>query len=185
MKATGADVVLTGSQKALAVAPGIAVIVLSRSAIERVARHHVKSMYFDLADYLRDGERGQTPYTPAVGTLLQIHKRLEGLKARGVDAETNRVRSMAEDFRARIVGLPLRIATSCPSNCVTPLRPNEAVSAHRIFEVLKDEYSIMVCPNGGDLKHKMFRVGHLGALTVADNVTLVQAFQDLIRRGIL
>lgn len=54
---------ITGSQKALACPPGISVIVLSPEAIERIERNKVKSMYFDLQDALKNGERGQTPFT--------------------------------------------------------------------------------------------------------------------------
>lgn len=59
-----------------------------------------------------------------------------------------------------------------PSNAVTVLHLLNA-SAYDIFTVLKDEYGIWVCPNGGDMAEKVFRVGHIGALTPADNKTLV------------
>ena len=64
-------VVLTGSQKALACPPGISIIVFSESAVERVENNSCKSMYFDLKDMLKNAERGQTPFTPAVSILLQ------------------------------------------------------------------------------------------------------------------
>ena len=76
MKDLGADVVLTGSQKALACPPGISLITLSGKAVKRVEGNNVKSMYFDLKDALKNGERGQTPFTPAVGILRQINQRL-------------------------------------------------------------------------------------------------------------
>ena len=76
MAALGADVMITGSQKALACPPGVSIIVLSPRALERVSRNDPKCMYFDLKDALKDQERGQTPFTPAVGTWLQIHARL-------------------------------------------------------------------------------------------------------------
>ena len=50
---------------------------------------------------------------------------------------------------------------------------------------LKDEYGIWICPNGGEMKETIFRVGHIGALTHEDNTTLVDAFKDLQKRGIL
>jgi aspartate aminotransferase-like enzyme len=57
------------------------------------------------------------------------------------------------------------------------------VSAYDIFLALKDNYGIWVCPNGGDLKDKIFRVGHFGAITAKDNTTLVEAFKDLHSKG--
>ena len=52
-------------------------------------------------------------------------------------------------------------------------------------ETLKDEYGIIICPNGGELADKVFRVGHIGHLTVEDNDALFRAFDDLMARGIL
>lgn len=59
------------------------------------------------------------------------------------------------------------------------------VSAYDVFTMLKDEYGIWICPNGGEMKETIFRVGHIGALTKEDNTTLVNAFKDLQRRGLL
>lgn len=53
------------------------------------------------------------------------------------------------------------------------------------FLKLKDEYDIWVCPNGGDMKNSIFRVGHIGAITHEDNKTLVDALIDLQKRGII
>ena len=98
---------ITGSQKALACPPGISVIVLSPEAIERIERNKVKSMYFDLQDALKNGERGQTPFTPAVAILIQINERLKEIEAQGgVESEIKRIATLAEDFRTKIKELP-------------------------------------------------------------------------------
>ena len=70
------------------------------------------------------------------------------------------------------------------SNAVTPLHPQHA-SAYDVFTVLKNEYQIWVCPNGGALAEQIFRVGHIGALTPADNTVLVEALHDMNRRNLL
>ena len=54
-----------------------------------------------------------------------------------------------------------------------------------IFLKLKDEYGIWICPNGGDMKDTIFRVGHIGYLNHDDNTTLVNAFKDLMSKGLL
>ena len=185
MKDLGADVVLTGSQKALACPPGISLITLSGKAVKRVEGNNVKSMYFDLKDALKNGERGQTPFTPAVGILRQINQRLHEIdKNGGVESENRRIAALANDFREKIKGLPFEIVSKSLPNAVTSIHPLTA-SAFDIFLILKDEYNIWICPNGGDLKDKVFRVGHIGALTEADNTKLVNAFKDLQRRGII
>lgn len=185
MAGLGADVMITGSQKALACPPGISIIVLSPRALSRVADNDTRCMYLDLKSALKNGERGQTPFTPAVGTLLQISRRLQDIEANGgVAAETRRIGALAADFRQKVRNLPFTMASPSPQNGVTSLR-TEGCSAYDIFTVLKDEYQIWICPNGGELRDSIFRVGHLGALTKDDNTTLVNAMSDMKERGII
>lgn len=185
MKSLGVDVMITGSQKALACPPGISIIVLSPTAISRVNRSNVRTMYFDLKSALKNGERGQTPFTPAVGILRQINKRLKEIeKNGGVESEIKKIKSIADDFRNKIKGMPFEIISESMSNAVTAIHPTTA-SANDIFLILKDEYQIWICPNGGKLKDEIFRVGHIGDLTFEDNSKLIEAFNDLIKRGIM
>ena len=185
MKKLGVNVMITGSQKALACPPGVSIIVLSKEAIERIEHQTIKCMYLNLKLALKNGERGQTPFTPAVGTLLQINIRLKEIDGNGgVENETRKISELAHDFREKIKGLPIEIVSESMSNAVTPLHPLN-VSAYDVFTKLKDEYGIWICPNGGNLKDTIFRVGHIGALTKEDNTTLVNAFKDLHKRGLL
>lgn len=177
----GVDVMITGSQKALACPPGISIIVLSSTALQRVEVNKCVSMYLDLKSALKNQERGQTPFTPAVGTLLQINQRLREIKAAGgQQSEMTKIAALAEDFRSKIKGLPLEIVSESMSNAVTPLHPTNGMSAYDIFTKLKDEYGIWICPNGGELKDRIFRVGHIGALTTEDNDKLVAALKAVI-----
>lgn len=185
MTGCGADIMITGSQKVLACPPGISIIVLNPKAIQRVTNTKVKSMYFDLADALKNGERGQTPFTPAVGILLQINARLREIKAQGgADAEIARVSSQATDFRRKIIELPFELISESPANAVTSVHPTTA-KAFDIFLTLKDEYGIWICPNGGDMKDIVFRVGHIGYLNHEDNDTLINALKDMQKRGLI
>lgn len=185
MSTMGADVVITSSQKALACPPGISVLVLSPRALERIASHQSACMYLDLQKALKDGERGQTPYTPAVGILRQLNARFHQIAAQGgADAEIARIKAQAEDFRQKVRDLPFCQFSEAPSNAVTALCPKQG-SAKEIFKALKDQYNIWVCPNGGALAERLFRVGHMGALTAEDNTALVAAFIELQKSGIL
>ena len=58
-------------------------------------------------------------------------------------------------------------------------------SAYDIFLELEKTYEIWICPNGGELKDKIFRVGHIGNLTVDDNNKLIWAFNDMKSRGLI
>lgn len=185
MDECGADIMITGSQKVLACPPGISIIVFSPKGLEKVEQSNVKTMYFDLKEALKNQERGQTPFTPAVGILIQINERLKEIeKQGGVDSEVERIAGQAKDFRKRIEKLPFELVSESPANAVTSVHPTTA-TAYDIFLKLKDEYDIWVCPNGGDMKNSIFRVGHIGAITHEDNKTLVDALIDLQKRGII
>ena len=185
MAECGADVMITGSQKVLACPPGISIIVLAPRGLERVNVSKARTMYFDLKDALKNQERGQTPFTPAVGILLQINERLKEIDRNGgADAEVARVAAQAEDFRTKIKELPFEFVSESPANGVTSVHPTTA-KAYDIFLTLKDEYGIWICPNGGDMKDTIFRVGHIGALTHEDNTTLINALKDMRKRGLL
>ena len=181
----GADVMITGSQKALACPPGISIIVLAPRALKRVEKSRVRTLYFDLKSALKNQERGQTPFTPAVGILLQINKRLKEIeKNGGVEEEVAKVAMLANDFREKIKDMPFEVVSESPANGVTAVHPLTA-SAYDIFLILKEEYDIWICPNGGTMKDTIFRVGHIGALTTEDNTILINALKDLEKRKIL
>lgn len=185
MEELGVDVMITGSQKALACAPGIAVLALSPRALSRVEKVKCCCQYLDLKLALKNGERGQTPWTPAVGILRQIHARLLEIDRNGgVESEISHTAELAEYFRNRIKGLPFEIVSESLSNAVTPIHCTTQ-SAYEIFLKLQDEYGIWVCPNGGNMKDYIFRVGHIGALTKDDYDSLLEAFEDLKKKNFI
>ncbi|MCH1941237.1 pyridoxal-phosphate-dependent aminotransferase family protein [Holdemania massiliensis] len=185
MKKNKIQVMITGSQKALACPPGVSIIIMNPEAVKRVMQNKVRSMYFDLKTALKDGERGQTPFTPAVSILRQINVRLKDIAASGgVDVEIQKRKEIATDFRCKIKPFPFEFVSHSMSNAVTPLHP-KSVFAYDIFTVLKNEYNIWVCPNGGKLKNEIFRVGHIGALSTDDNDILINAFKDLLQRKLI
>lgn len=181
MAALDTGVMITGSQKALACPPGIAVMALAPSALKRIEKTKCCCQYLDLKLALKNQERGQTPWTPAVGVLLQINARLKEIDAAGgADAEIERAADLAGYFRNKLkeYHLPFEVVSESLSNAVTPLHPTTQ-SAHEIFLKLKDEYGMWVCPNGGEMKDTIFRVGHLGHLYKADYDKLINALIDL------
>lgn len=184
MEEIRADAIIVGSQKALALPPGLSVIALSERAIRRIYNNTPKSIYLNLQIALKNGERGQTPFTPAVGLLLQMNKRLKYIDEVGIEYEIDKIRKLANDFRSKIKKLPFDIASKSMSNAMTPLFTKN-VSAYKIFEILKTEYNIWVCPSGGNLMEELLRVGHIGDLTIEDNDILIAAFEDIKRRGII
>ena len=181
MAALDAGVMITGSQKALACPPGIAIMALAPSALKRIEENKCCCQYLDLKLALKNQDRGQTPWTPAVGVLRQINVRLKEIDAAGGDkAEIKRTAQLAYYFRNKLkeYNLPFEIISESLSNAVTPLHPTTQ-SANEIFLKIKNEYGMWVCPNGGEMKDTVFRVGHIGYLTEADYDKLIEAFIDL------
>ena len=130
---------------------------------------------------MKNQDRGQTPWTPAVGVLRQINVRLKEIDAAGgAEMEVARTAKLADYFRNKLkeCDFPFEIVSESLSNAVTPLHPMSQ-SAYKIFLKLKDEYGIWICPNGGDMKDTVFRVGHIGCLSEADYDKLIDAFNDL------
>ena len=181
MASLDAGVMITGSQKALACPPGVAVMILAPSALKRIEKTKCCCQYLDLKLALKNQERGQTPWTPAVGVLRQINVRLKEIDAAGGEKkEIERTARLAQYFRnkLKVYNLPFEIISESLSNALTPLHPTTQ-SAYEIFLKIKDEYGMWICPNGGDMKDRIFRVGHIGCLTEADYDKLINAFVDL------
>lgn len=181
MAQTGIDLLLTSSQKALALAPGLSIVLLAPRAIEAVKGRKVRSHYFAFSRYLSDAERGQTPFTPAVGVILQLHERLTAIRAIGAAALTRRCAQLAMRFRASIEDLPFAVFPESPSSALTALTPTNGVSACAVYAALKDRFGLVVTPNGGKLKDRVFRVGHMGNLSPSDLDVLAIALKELSR----
>ncbi|MEA2029922.1 MAG: aminotransferase class V-fold PLP-dependent enzyme, partial [Campylobacterota bacterium] len=122
------DAVVASSHKGLALPPGLTMVILSPKALQRV--QDIKSLYFNLKDYLANGERGQTPYTPAVTIMLQLQSRLAQIKARGgVESSIAHAQEIAHYFRDAIKPLPLKAYTPFMPNAMTTLTPTDGKSA--------------------------------------------------------
>ena len=185
MTELNAAVVITGSQKALAVQAGVSIVALNREALERVKSNKEKCMYLSLKEALLNAERGQTPFTPAVTTLLQINERLfEINQDGGILNERKKIIARANEFRKFISEFQFEFVPENMSNAVTCLK-TEKVKATDIIALMKDEYNIWLCPNGGEFKEQVFRIGHIGNITDCDMQRLKAAFTDLKKRNII
>ncbi len=177
MQSSNIDVVIASSQKGLALPPGLTMVILAPRALEKI--QDVKSLYFNFKDYLSNGERGQTPYTPAVTIMLQLEARINQINRRGgVEQSIKSAKAIAEYFRESIQGLPLKAYTEFMPNAMTTLTPTDGKSAMEIVDALEDGYKVMVCPNGGAERDIIFRVSHMGDMTRAYTDVLINALYD-------
>ena len=177
------DCLILGSQKGLALPPGLSIIVLSKRAINKIKTVKQKSLYLDINYALDSATRGQTPFTPAVGIILQLQERLEKLVDGGIEHERNKIVELGTYFRKNITDLGLELFIANPSNALTPIYLKE--NAYKTFELLKDEFNIWVAPSGGELRDNLLRVGHLCNLKKEDYKKLIKALKEIKERGIL
>ena len=176
----GIDALVFSSQKALALPPGLSMIVISPRLVSRLEGDGPRAHYLGLRRHLVDMQRGQTPFTPAVGTILQLHTRLKTLMGVGAEGSVKRVRALAEHFREGLGGMPLRIFPERPSNGLTALSPLNGRSALEIYQALRTGYGLVVTPNGGTLRDTVFRVGHMGNIRESDLDRVLAALRKVV-----
>ncbi len=182
MQSSNIDALILSSQKGLALPPGLSMLVLSPRAMDRLKP--VRNMYFNFQDYLKNGERGQTPFTPAVTIMLQLNARLEQIEREGgIETCQQKAARIARHFRRSIKGLPLKEYSRFMPNAMTTLTPTNGQSAMEVVNDMEERYKIMICPNGGALRDKIFRVSHMGDMTTDYTDVLVRALQDYFSDG--
>jgi aspartate aminotransferase-like enzyme len=172
------DVAILSSQKALALPPGLSFIAMNDRAIRKLSETSPRTMYFDLKNYLANQERGQLPYTPAIGIMMQLHQRLIDIQSETLPALWFTHKSRADYFRQAIGSLNFTVFPCRPSNALTALLCKGSV-AKNIVEELRIKHNIIVAPNGGDLSLDVFRVAHLGAQNPELVDILVEALDDV------
>lgn len=176
MRSQHIDALIVSSHKGLALPPGLSMVVLTPRSIARLRPS--KTFYFDFHRYLQDGERGQTPFTPAVTIILQLQHRLRQIRGDGIAAEQAEAAAVAAYFRAAVSALPLKAFTPFMPSAMTTLTPTDGRSAYAIVQALESRYNVIVAPSGGALRETIFRVAHMGAVTKAYTDVLIDALFD-------
>lgn len=179
MSSNGADLVIVSSQKALALAPGLSVIAVSPRMREKISSGTVKSMYFNLNDYFDNMGHGQTPFTPAVGTVLQLASRLEKIMEQGGASRViGQTKEKAEFFRDCCKKYGLEILNVPMSNALTTLMFDNC--AKSVFETLKNDYELMLTPNGGNMADMLLRIGHIGNIKKEDLELVAKTISEVL-----
>lgn len=176
----GVDFVMTASQKCLALPPGLALVACSKRLIEeRINRNKGLSYYLSLKSALLNQERGQTPFTPALGIIFQLEKRFEQIASRGIAFEYESKAALANYFRPRAEALGYTVPNFTKSNALTPLL-TAPLNAYNVFLTLKDQEGLVITPNGGQQAETLTRVGHMGYLTTNDLDRLLERLAALM-----
>jgi aspartate aminotransferase-like enzyme len=176
----GLDLVLTASQKCLALPPGLAFFTASERAYERARAVPVRGYYTDLLRYRARHDEGGPITTPAVPVFWAAHRQLERVMAEGLEARWERHRTLAERTArwAAERGFELASASGAHSPTVTCLRPPAEISAPALVAALA-ERGFTVGGGYGAWKASTFRIGHMGDVRPADLELLLAALDDV------
>ena len=177
----GIDAIILSSQKALSLAPGLSVVALSERMLNRIEEIDPKSIYFDFKDYLKNGERGQTPFTPAVRVIIELEDIVKRFEEKGIENIIEETGEIATYFRKRVKEIGLDYPSYPLSNAVTPVIFPEK-NADVIYRELIDKYGFTVNPSGGDNAKLMFRVSHVGNQSIEKVEELICAIDELINK---
>ncbi|CAN5241763.1 alanine--glyoxylate aminotransferase family protein [soil metagenome] len=179
------DWLLTGSQKALALPPGLAFGAASRRLLERAETLPERGSYFDLLEWDRYAANHQTPTTPAVNLLYALEEQLRYIAAEGIGARTARHTAMAarcaewvEETGARW-GLGVLAPPERRSPTVTALTVSGEGAAPTLVRALA-ERGYTVGSGYGRLKGETFRIGHMGDHTVEELDDLLDALTEVL-----
>ena len=182
----GVDAYLTGSQKALMLPPGLAMIALSARALERAGKTRAPRFYFDLPRELKaQRDDHTTAWTPAVSLIFGLNKALELIHAETLPRVYARHRLMAEATRAAAAPLGLKlIAPDAPAPGVTGLLMPEGLDGSKLVRMMRDELGVSVQGGQDQMKGKLVRIGHMGYVGVFDMLAAVSALEiGLARLG--
>lgn len=179
----GIDVLITGSQKALALPPGLALFAVSPRAIERAKSVKDRGYYFDFIEFLKNHEKNMTPSTPSIGHIHALQSKLQDILAEGLDARFARHRAMqklAHDW-VKKSGFELFPETKYASVTLSCVRNNRNVDVAKMIETLKAKYSCVIDGGYGKLKGQTFRISHMGDETPETVGLLLKWLDDCLK----
>ena len=181
MRGWGVDVCITGSQKCIGAPPGLALIGINKSAIEKIESNSPKAYYLSLKRYRKSQERSEMPYTPAISLLYSLDAALDLVLKEGIANRIERHRRAGELVRRglREMGFALFAESGFESNTVTSFK---TADADRIKEELKAKYGITIAGGQGEMKGKMLRIGHMANFTEEQLRQCLDAIKEIIAK---
>ena len=181
------DFVLTASQKALALPPGLSFGVASERMMERSRNARNKGIYFDLVTFAKNQDQMMTPSTPALSVMYTLDVQLERIREEGMEARWARHRAMLErccewvDTMHARKGVDLGVLAPAGhrSPTVTAVRMPEGRSSPPVVTAMK-ERGFVIGGGYGKLKETTFRIGHMGDHTVAEEDAVLEALEGVL-----
>ncbi|MFP4145730.1 MAG: pyridoxal-phosphate-dependent aminotransferase family protein [Phycisphaeraceae bacterium] len=189
MDAWGIDVLVTGSQKAMMLPPGLGYVGLGKRAIDRLGEVPAGPQYnLDLRKWLASWEKNDVPFTPPVALIRGQKAACEMILEEGLENVWARTQSLARGSRAAFEAMGLELISASPSESVSGAYYPEGVDDGRFRATLRDKHGIHIAGGqngrGAKWKGKIFRISHMGYVDRDDTIAGLQAIEtELIAQG--
>lgn len=178
----GLDVVVSGSQKALMLPPGLSTIALSQKAWGHVARAKMPRFYFDLAREKKNKAKGTTAFTPAVSLLVGLDHALGLIREEGLENLFRRHATLARACREGFKAMGCKLyAEGCHSDALTAVIVPDGVDGKKLKKHLWTKYGVNVAGGQEKLEGKIIRVAHLGYYDRFDILMAITATEMALR----
>jgi len=178
--ALGLDVIITGSQKALAMPPGLALVTVSKRALERAALSPDRGYYFDFVEFQKNHEQGMTPSTPVIPLIYALKSKLEDIEAEGVANRHARHLRLNETVRAwgLAKGFKLFPEPRYGSRSLNCFANTLGYDLAALNKTLKSKHQLVIDGGYGKLKGKTFRISNMGDETDDTIAELIRALDS-------
>ena len=173
----GLDVVCLGSQKALMLPPGLAMVAVSEKAWAANARSTSPRFYLDLGREKKAQERGETAFTPAVSLVVGLRESLRMMREETLEGVWNRHDRLAKATRSAAGGLGLELFSSSPTNAVTAIRVPVGMDGSAVVKTMRSRYGITIAGGQDHLKGKIVRLAHIGYYSEFDIVIAISGLE--------
>jgi len=177
--AWGIDVVAAGAQKALMTPPGLAMVSASEAAWQKSATATSPSFYFDWEITRKGQSTLDAPVTPPVSLVAGLNVALGLILEQGLEAAFERHIRLGRACRegVKAMGLELFSPDDDSSAVVTAVRAPDGVDSDELVLLLRDRHGVTLAPGQGELKGRIFRIGHIGYYDVFDITTALAAVE--------
>jgi alanine-glyoxylate transaminase / serine-glyoxylate transaminase / serine-pyruvate transaminase len=167
----GVDVALTGPQKGLMLPPGMAILAVGDRAIAASEKARCSRAFWDWQPVLERNQRGQYPYTPATALLFGLQEALAMLREEGLPRVFARHARLAEACRRAVHAWGLELLCWNPaeySNTLTAVLTPPGLDSDELVRHASRRRDLALGVGLGDVKGRVFRIGHLGSLGELD-----------------
>ncbi len=181
MDELGIDVLLTGSQKALAMPPGLALFAASKKAMERAATVKGRGYYFDFVEFAKNQAEDMTPSTPSISHIYALESKLDDIFTEGVAARHARHaenNGLVHEW-ARKHGFDFFAPEGFRSKSLTCIANNKGIDVAEMAKKAK-ERGFIIDGGYGKLKGKTFRLSNMGDETPATMRELLTALDECL-----